>query len=80
MLLGQFQNDRDAYQCYHRVGRFGEAAKRCAIAGVPLVSGDNKARYISRLATAIKELKELNKKKPAKASAAIKKAEEEKEK
>lgn len=56
MILGQFSNDRDAYQCYHRVGRFGEAARRCGLAGLPLVSERERSSYVARLMTDIEEL------------------------
>jgi hypothetical protein len=60
-MLGQFSNERDAYQCYKRVGRFGDPAHRCGIAGRALVcpkkNGQYKAHLLKSFAALSKEQK-----------------------
>ena len=56
LVMSQFTTDRDAYQCFNRVGRFGDAAKRCSLFGMEIISKDRNEVYELHLQVAIGKL------------------------
>jgi len=69
LVMSQFATDRDSYQCLNRVGRFGDAARRCGLKDTGLVSAERKDANTARLLVALKSLKKMQQAKADKANA-----------